>query len=182
MVHCVHSFSHNRPRAYINVTHRTRTISQTTPCVCAVQQVPCLLIRQNIELDVPSNGCQVYVKHYLPLEVALGLQNYVVARMLLTAGCSVVSRHYTCVCDSEDHGPPLDDLPWLRLHAEAFDYIRNEPSELSWLVSFLRNPVGLREICRRCIRRRLRAPLATTIRKLQHIPTVLKDYIAMNDM
>jgi len=147
-----------------------------------VQQVPCLLIRQNIELDVPSNGCQVYVKHYLPLEVALGLQNYVVARMLLTAGCSVVSRHYTCVCDSEDHGPPLDDLPWLRLHAEAFDYIRNEPSELSWLVSFLRNPVGLREICRRCIRRRLRAPLATTIRKLQHIPTVLKDYIAMNDM
>jgi len=63
-----------------------------------------MLIRQNIELDVPSNGCQVYVKHYLPLEVALGLQNYSVVRMLLAAGCSLLSRHYTCVCDSEDQG------------------------------------------------------------------------------
>jgi len=141
-----------------------------------------MLIRHNIELDVPSNGCQVYVKHYLPLEVALGLQNYVVVRMLLTAGCSIVSRHYTCVCDSEDHGPPLEDLPSLRLHSEAFDYIRNDPDELSWLVSFLRSPVSLREICRRRIRRRLSTPLATKIAKLHDIPTVLKDYIAMNDM
>lgn len=145
-------------------------------------EVPCMLIRQNIELDVPSNGCQVYVKHYLPLEVALGLQNYAVVRMLLTAGCSVVSRHYTCACDSEDQSPPLADVPWVLLHSEAFDYIRNDPEELSWLLSFFRNPVTLREICRRCIRRRLRTPLAKTIRKLQDIPAVLKDYIAMNDM
>jgi len=141
-----------------------------------------MLIRQNIELDVPSNGCQVYVKHYVPLEVALGLQNYTVVRMLLTAGCSVVSRHYSCICDSEDSGPPpLPDVPWVQLHSEAFDYIRNDPDQLSWLISYLCNPASLREICRRCIRRRLRAPLETLTTKLR-IPTALRDYIAMNDM
>jgi len=136
-----------------------------------------MLIRHNIQLDVPSNGCQVYVKHYLPLEVAIGLQNYTVVRMLLRAGCSVVSRH--CV---NDQGPPLPDLPWVQLHTEAFDYIRHDPEELSWFTSFLRSPLGLREICRRCIRRCLGTPLATMIDKLQHVPTVLRNYIAMNDM
>jgi len=139
-----------------------------------------MLIRENIELDVPSNGYQVYVKHYLALEVALGLQNYTVARMLLMAGCSVVSQH--CIRDPDSQGPPIPDLPWVRLYSEAFDYIRNEPEELIWFTSFLRNPVSLREICRRHIRHRLRTPLATTIKKLQHIPTALKNYIAMNDI
>jgi len=143
-------------------------------------QVPCMLIRRNIELDVPSNGCQVYVKHYLPLEVALGLQNYTVVRMLLTAGCSVVSQHY--IRDSNNQGPPIPDLPWVQLHSEAFDYIRDDPEELSWFISFLHNPVSLREICRRLIRRRLCTPLVTMIDKLPHIPTVLKNYIAMNDI
>ena len=140
-----------------------------------------MLIRQNIELDVPSNGCQVYVKHYLPIEVALGLRNYAVVRMLLTAGCSVVSQHY--VRESDSQSAPLPDLPWVKLHSEAFDYIRDDPDQLSWLISFLCNPVSLRETCRRCIRRRLRTPLATTIDKLQlQLPTVIKNYIAMNVM
>ena len=145
-----------------------------------VQQVPCMLIRQNIELDVPSNGYQVYVKHYLPLEVALGLQNYTVVRMLLTAGCSVVSRHY--ISDPDNQGPPIPDLPWVQLHTEAFDYIRNDPEELLWFVTFLRNPVSLREICRRCIRCQLPTPLVTMTEKLQHIPTALRHYIAMYDI
>jgi len=139
-----------------------------------------MLIRQNIELDVPSNGYQVYVKHYLPLEVALGLQNYTVVRMLLTAGCSVISQHY--IRDSDNQGPPIPDLPWVQLNSEAFDYIRNDPEELLWFISFLRNPVSLREICRRQIRRWLRIPLVAMIEKLQNIPTVLKNYIAMNDI
>ena len=143
-------------------------------------QVPCMLIRHNIELDVPSNGCQVYVKHYLPLEVALGLENYTVARMLLSAGCSVTSQHY--MRESNNQGPPIADLPWVQLHNEAFDYIRNDPAELSWFICFLRNPVSLREICRRHIRHWLRTPLVTMIEKLQHIPKVLRNYIAMNDM
>jgi len=138
-----------------------------------------MLIRENIELDVPSNGCQVYVKHYLPLEVALGLQNYTVVRMLLTAGCSVISQHY--IHNPENQGPAIPDLPWVQLHREAFDYIRNDLDELSWFMSFLRNPVSLRETCRRHIRRWLRTPLVTAIEKLQCIPTVLKHYIAMND-
>ena len=154
------------------------------PCFeCLVrvqQQVPCMLIRHNIELDVPSNGCQVYVKHYLPLEVALGLQNYTVVRTLLAAGCSVVSQHY--ISDPNNHGPPIPDLPWVQLHTEAFDYMRHDAEQLSWFISFLRNPVSLRDICRRCIRRRLQTPLVTMIDKLQHIPTVLKNYIAMNDI
>lgn len=143
-------------------------------------QVSCLLIKENIELDEPSNGCQVYVKHYLPIEVALGLQNYSVVHMLLAAGCSVVSRHVTR--ESTDQRPPLADLPWVQLHSEAFDYIRNEPEELSWFIAFVRNPASLREICRRCIRRLLRTPLATAIKKLPHIPNFLKNYISMNEM
>jgi len=145
-----------------------------------VQQVPCMLIRQNIELDVPSNGYKVYVKHYLPIEVALGLQNYTVVRMLLTAGCSIASQHY--ICDSDNQSPPIPELPWVKLYTEAFDYIRNDPDELSWFISFLCNPVSLREICRRCIRRRLQTPLGAMIEKLPHIPTVLRNYIAMNDI
>jgi len=144
-----------------------------------VQQVPCLLIRRNIELNVPSNGCQVYVKHYLPLEVALGLQNYTVVRMLLTAGCSVTSQHY--LRDPNNQGPPIPDLPWVQLYPEAFDYIQNEPEELSWFISFLSNPGSLREICRRRIRHLLQTPLMTKIEKLQDIPIVLKNYLAMND-
>lgn len=142
-------------------------------------QVPCMLIRNNIELDVPSNGCQVYIKHYLPIEVALGLQNYTVVRMLLTAGCSVISQHY--IDDADNQSLPIPELPWVQLHSEAFDYIRNNPEELSWFISFLSNPVSLREICRRHIRRWLRTPLVKMIEKLQNIPTMLRHYIAMND-
>jgi len=138
-----------------------------------------MLIRHNIELDVPSNGYQVYVKHYLPIEVALGLQNYTVVRMLLTAGCSVISQHY--IHDNNNQVLPIPELPWIQLHSEAFDYIRNDPEELSWFISFLCNPVSLREICRRHIRRCLRTPLVKMIEKLQNIPTVLRYYIAMND-
>lgn len=64
-------------------------------CWCTIitchLQAARILIQNNVELDVPSNGCQVYVRHYLPLEVAAGLEHYDIVRMLLVAGCQLAN-------------------------------------------------------------------------------------------
>jgi ankyrin repeat protein len=146
------------------------------------------LIRHNIELDVPSNGWQVYVKHYLPLEVALGLQDYRVVHTLLRAGCAV--RNPKLIGDADTSTEPRsgsavplpDAAPWVRLHTEAFDFVRGNPEELTRLVGILRNPANLRELCRLMIRRHLGTPLIAKVAKLDGmIPNVLKDFLAMND-
>ena len=133
------------------------------------------LIQHNIELDVCSNGWQVYIKHYLPLEIALGLQNYTVVRALLVAGCSLHNSTASADC----RGP----VSWSELHTEAFDYIRVDTQQLLWLTTFVQNAASLRLLCQRTIRRLLGTPFHIKLNKLDSLlPKVLINSLAMEDI
>lgn len=116
----------------------------------------------------------------MPLEVALGLQNYTLVRALLVAGCSI-SNSTVPVTASEAR--PLNPVPWLQLHNEALDYIRTDQDELTWFSSFLRSPASLRQLCRRSVRRLLGTPLHAKLIQLDGlVPRALIDFLAMTDI
>lgn len=139
-----------------------------------------VLIQNNVDLDPESNGCQVYIWFYQPIEVALGLCNYDVVRMLFVAGCSWRNRRYF---RSESEAGPLADvgLPWVQLRSEAFDFIREDQVRFPWLKEMLTNATELRNICRRTVRSILRIPLRKKV-KLLPLPVALQNYLLMNDL
>lgn len=139
-----------------------------------------VLIQNNIDLDAESNGWQVYIWYYLPIEVALGIRNYDIVCMLLTAGCSLRNRRY--FRDATEAGPlAKDGMPWVQLRSEAFDYIRADKTQFAWFKECVTSPTTLKNSCRICLRRVLRIPLQKKVNGLP-FPSVLKDYLMMNDL
>lgn len=139
-----------------------------------------VLIQNNIDLDAESNGCQVYIWYYLPIEVALGIRNWDIVRMLLTAGCSLRSRRY--FREATEAGPLAQEgMPWAQLRSEAFDYIRADKTQFAWFKEYVTSPTTLKNSCRRCLRRVLRTPIRQKVKELP-FPSVLKDYLMMDDL
>ena len=158
-----------------------QTIYSETPLwLCAWkdnEDVARLLIQLNCQLDVASNGYQVYRQEYLPLEVALGRGSYGMTGVLLEAGCSTINERYF----SREEAGPVSALPGMRLRKEVFDLVQMNTSAFQWLVGVCQNPRSLKSHCRLIVRRRLGKNLPDFIHKLP-LPPLLKFYVMMHDL
>ena len=87
------------------------------------------------------------------------------------------------VDDTARQPPAMREAPWVRLHPEAFDFMFADPDAYRWFVSYVGNPVSLRDLCRRTVRRRLGTPLDRKIQQIGYLlPPTIKNYLLMKDL
>jgi len=170
------------------------------------EDVARVLIQNNIDLDVYSNGYQVYVWYYLPLELAIGLQLYRLMKMLLIAGCKLHNdKYYTAwppdvtssrgadvTCDADQSGDGQTslvahpgsacNLAWVQLRPEVFDIIKYNQVEFNWLKSFLKTPTSLKNACRTTLRRALSGGSFKQKVGQLPLPGALKNFLFMDDL
>ena len=131
-----------------------------------------LLLQRNCTLGVPSNGCQVYAHDYTELELAMGLDHFSIAKMLVMAGHPLANHIYY---GANDNGP-LDEIYWVKLREETLRTMQTKQEEFKWFCDFVSSPRSLKCQCTLLLRQILLSPLEDKIRKL-NIPSDVVDYI-----
>ena len=135
------------------------------------------VIQRNCDLDIASHGCHVWAWEYLPVEVALGICNLQIPRMLIHAGCSLKNDLYF----KDDEPGPIDEIPWVKLRKEILLFLKTSETDYNWFVKYVSNPKSLKHLSRLFIRRTLKIPLFKKVDTLP-LPTSIMEYLKFADL
>ena len=146
-----------------------------------VEAAHLLITHANPALDITSNGCQVYAWDYLPIEIAIGNESWLLAQTLVLAGCSLRNTVYFPKAGGHALCAKSRIFPCIWLRPETLVVLHNNQQMALWFIEQSQTARSLKLLCRTKLRRLCGAKITTTVEALP-LPHILKSFILCRDI